>query len=239
MTTTAQQKLTDLVSRLQRALGDRLVSVVLYGSAAMDDWHEGASDLNILCVTARLSARELADSEPVVRWWREQGNPPPLLLTSEELQSSTDCFAIEFHDMQERRRVLHGADLIDGLTIDRSFYRAQVEQQLRSMEIRLRQRAAEALPDSERLLRLLADSISTFCVLGRHALLLAGREARWKKPNILAALQPVLEMRLDAASAILALRGSKKPTHADPPALLDAYLAETDALVRFVDRLDR
>lgn len=234
------QELKELTRRLTTAFGERLVSVVLYGSAATGDWNEHSSDLNVLCVLSRLSPAELSDSEPVVRWWREKGNPPPLLLTEEEVRTSTDCFPMEFHDMQEHRRLLHGPDLIENLAIDRSFYRAQVEHELRAKQIRLRQKAAEALPDAGRLSKLLTDSLSTFCVLGRHALVLSGHAPRWKKEGILQALEEALGKPLPGSNAILAIRAAGKSASAqEATSLLARYLDETDALVRFVDGLDR
>jgi hypothetical protein len=235
-----EQELSELTRRLTATFGDRLVSAILYGSAAMGDWHKRSSDLNVLCVLSRLSPQELSESEPIFRWWREKGNPPPLLLTDEEVRTSTDCFPMEFHDMQEHRRVLCGTDVIQNLSIDRSFYRAQVEHELRAKQIRLRQKAAELLSNPQKLLNLMADSLSTFCVLGRHALILSGHEARWKKDEILVALEKVLGMRLEGANAILAVRATGKPgTDGGAASLLSRYLDETDALVRFVDRLDR
>jgi hypothetical protein len=240
MANNVERQLADLVARLKDAFGDGLLSVILYGSAAVGDWHEHSSDLNVLCVLKQLSPKELAQSEPIFRWWREQGNPPPLLLTEEEVRTSTDCFPMEFHDMQEHRRVLHGVDVIDGLQIDRSFYRAQVEHELRAKQIRLRQRSAEVLADSDALLRLLIDSVSTFCVLGRHALILGGHAPRWKKREVVAALEGVLQRPLKAFNEILAIRASgKRNARIDTLSLLEAYLEETEALVRFVDALDR
>ncbi len=61
-------------------------------------------------------------------------------MSEQEVQTSTDCFPIEFHDMQERRRVLMGKDVVEKLPIDRSFYRAQVEHELRAKLLRLRQK---------------------------------------------------------------------------------------------------
>jgi hypothetical protein len=235
-----EQQLSGLVERLKTAFGDRLVSAILYGSAAMGDWNERSSDLNVLCVLNRLGTQELAQSEPVFRWWRDKGNPPPLLLTAEEVRESTDCFAMEFHDMQEHRRVLWGSDVIDGLQIDPSFYRAQVEHELRSKQIRLRQKAAECLFDPDRLLKLLTDSLSTFCVLARHALILSGREPHWKKPEILSALADVMKMRLDGANEILAIRAAgKRSVGMEAKRMLEKYLLEMDALVRFVDAIAR
>ena len=96
----------------KHAQRERLRSVILYGSAAAGEHNEQFSDLNVLCVLARVTPAELADAEPIFKWWRALGNPSPLLLSEEELRTSTDCFPIEFHDMQERRRVLFGTDLI-------------------------------------------------------------------------------------------------------------------------------
>jgi predicted nucleotidyltransferase len=230
--------LSELVERLKSALGDQLVSVILYGSAAVGDWNKENSDLNVLCVLEQLSPRELLKVEPVVKWWREQGRPPALLLTAEEVRTSTDCFAIEFHDMKKYRRVLYGADLLEDLMVDNSFYRAQVEHELRSKQIRLRQKAAELLSKPDRLIQMLIDSVSTFCVLGRHALLLSGNEPRWKKADVVAGLEIALARPLPAFNEILAVRESgKQPGGAAAASLLERYLVETDALVRFVDAL--
>ncbi len=235
-----EEKLAALVERVRPAFGGELVAVILYGSAASGDWYEQTSDLNILCVLAQISPHELLQSEPVFRWWREQGNPPPLLLSEEEVQRSTDSFPMEFHDIREHRRVLYGRDVIEGLVIDQSFYRAQVEHELRAKQIRLRQKAAEVLSHPDRLLKLMMDSVSTFCVLGRHALILSGREPRWKKIEIVTALEDLIRQRFAATNEILAIRTSPKgKAPKDTASLFAGYLKEIDALVRFVDGLER
>jgi hypothetical protein len=138
--------LTQLVEKLQKAYGDRLVSVVLYGSAAAGDHHAKFSDLNVLCVLSEITPRELGASEDIFRWWREQGSPSPLLLTEHELATSTDCFAIEFNDIKRSHRLLLGKDVITPLVVDDSFYRAQVEHDLRAKLLRLRQKAGACSP---------------------------------------------------------------------------------------------
>ena len=165
-----QKLITELTERLTKTFSDRLVSVVLYGSAAAGEYDERFSDINVLCVLTQVTPMELRDSEAIFRWWRQKGNPAPLLLSEQEVQTSADCFPIEFHDMQERRRILAGTDLIESLPLDDRYYRAQVEYQLRAKLLRLRQKAAGVLNDKALLRRLLMDSVSTFCVLFRHAL---------------------------------------------------------------------
>jgi hypothetical protein len=236
----AEALLADLTGRLKSAFGDRLVSLILYGSAAMGDRLDRISDLNVLCVLDRITTAELAKSELVFRWWLERGNPAPLLLTAEELGTSADCFPMEYHDMREHRRVLYGVDAIESLRIDGSTYRTQVEHELRAKQIRLRQKAAELLTQADRLLKLLTHSISTFCVLGRHALILSGHQPRFKKPEVVAALESAMGRKLDSFRGILAARESGKLAPGQTAViLLEGYLGEIDALVRFVDGLDK
>ena len=240
MTGKVQIKLDDLVQRLREAHHDRLVSVILYGSGAAGDRDATYSDLNILCVLTGITAADLARSEPIFKWWRDEGNLAPLLLSEEEVRTSTDCFAIEFHDMQERRRVLYGKDAIADLAIDRSFYRAQVEHDLRSKLIRLRQKAGAVLNDGGALLRLMLDSVSTFCVLARHALLLSGASGVGHRKRDAAA--KLKDLGADPAPffTLLDIRERKKAeADVEPVTLFEAYLKQIEAVVAHVDRLEK
>src|SRR5689334_15219648 len=168
--------LKELTTKLEHAFSDRLVSVILFGSAARAARPDKFSDLNVLCVLKQITPRELMEGEPVLHWWRQKEHPAPLLLTEDEVHDSADSFPIEFHDMKERRRVLYGLDLIADLHVDHRNYRTQVEHELRSKLLRLRQEGAAKLSHPDGLLALCMDSVSTFCVLGRHALELAGKK---------------------------------------------------------------
>jgi predicted nucleotidyltransferase len=231
--------LHELVDRLKHAQRDRLRSVVLYGSAASGEHNEKFSDLNVLCVLTSVTPAELADSAPIFAWWREQSNPSPLLLSEDELRTSTDCFPIEFHDMQERRRVLFGPDVIQDLEIDRAFYRAQVEMELRSKLLRLRQKAAEVLFDKPALLRLMIDSVPNFIVLARHALLLSEIPSGWRKREIVRHL-PDIGGDAMPFDTLLDLRDqSKLAKDVDAEALFAAYLRSIEALVHHVDKIEK
>ncbi|HLJ16416.1 MAG TPA: hypothetical protein VKV15_18095 [Bryobacteraceae bacterium] len=232
--------LTELVEKLKSAFDNRLTSVILYGSAAGGDHHGRYSDLNVLCVLTRITPRELGDSEPIFKWWRDQRNPAPLLLTGTEVRTSTDCFPIEFQDMKERRHVLYGEDVIADLAIDRSFYRAQVEHDFRTKLLRLRQQAAQVLSKSDALLSLCLDSVSTFCVLGRHALLLAGVEAKWPKRDVVRQLGEMVGIDTAPFNTLLDIREEKKTRReVEAGSLFEEYLNQIQTMVEFVDRLDK
>ena len=232
--------LHQLVERMTKAFGDRLVSIVLYGSAAGGEYDGAYSDLNVLCVLKRITVVELRDSEPVFHWWRGQNNPSPLLLSEEEVRGSTDCFPIEFHDMKERRRVLHGVDVVAPLEIDDSFYRAQVEHELRAKLLRLRQKAAGVMFDEELLRRLMAESVTTFLVLLRHVLRLGGHEVSFARPGILEQAKAQLGMDTQPFVTLLEWRAAKHaPKNAGAVQLLEAYLAQIDAAVAAVDAIEK
>lgn len=235
-----EKLLTELVERMRLSFGDNLISVVLYGSAATGDTLGPLSDVNIFCAVEHLGLQELAAAEPAFRWWRGKGHPSPLLMTVEEMRASTDCFPIEFHDLQERRRILFGADVIKSLAVDDAFYRARVEYELRAKLLRLRQKAAGILSDNELLVRLMQDSVSTFCVLGRHALRLRNGDAPWSKRDIIAALEAAFGLRPQPFYTCLDLReGKMRARQVNPPALFNEYLREVTVLASAVDRLHR
>jgi predicted nucleotidyltransferase len=229
-----------LVEKLRAALGDGLLSVVLYGSAASGDHEAKFSDVNVLCALRRITPAELAAAEPVFRWWQEKGNPSPLLLTEEELKRSTDCFPIEFHDLRARHRILFGADVVAGMEIGDGYYRAQVEHELRSRLLRLRQKAAAVLSDRDVLRRLLIDSVSTFCVLFRHALTLYGVESGHSKRDVIARSGEKFGLNASPFEKLLDLREERvKAKDVEPAGLLGEYMGEIQKVIDAVDLLER
>jgi hypothetical protein len=230
----------ELVQRLQKALPTELISVVLYGSAASGEHRAKFSDINILCVLREITPVQLAASEPVFRWWQEQGNPSPLLLTEHELKTSTDCFPIEFHDIRQHHQILFGADLVTGLEINNAFYRAQVEHELRAKLLRLRQKASAILSDTDVLRRLLIDSISTFCVLFRHALILHGGDGASRKRDVIALASAQFGISAAPFVQLLDLREERvKEKDVEPVALLAAYIGEIGKVIDAVDLLEK
>jgi hypothetical protein len=229
--------LEQLVPKLEIAFSGRLVSVVLYGSAAAPGQSDRFSDLNILCVLKEITPRELADGEPIMRWWKELGNPAPLLMSEEEVTNSADSFPIEFRDMQHRRRVLFGPDPIADLVVHNTQYRIQVEHELRSNLLRLRQQGATILSDSPALLTLCVDSVSTFCVLGRHALTLAGVTPAEDRRAVVRQIANEIPADMASFESLLDIRESKKTGVPGATELFAQYLVSIGRLVVFVDGL--
>jgi len=231
-------ELNELRNKLERAFSDRLVSVILYGSGASDEHDSRFSDLNVLCVLKEITPRELAEGEPVLHWWREHGHPSPLLMTEDEVHQSADSFPIEFRDMKERRRVLYGLDVIAHMHIDFRNYRAQIEHELRSKLLRLRQQGARKLSDPAALLALCVDSVSTFCVLGRHALMAGGITPKGGRRAVMHQLAQTLKADMRPFDILLNIREDKSGDTGDPGELFAQYLGCIQRLVGYVDRME-
>jgi hypothetical protein len=168
--------LDNLVTQLRAAYGERLVSVVLYGSAASGENIPKKSDYNTLVLLDRIDSTALAAASAVARAWNESGNPPPLTMTTEEWRHSADVFPMEYADILDRNRVLFGAAPFDGIVVSRADLRLQLENQAMGKLLQLRQGMLLAGTDGKRLVELLENSFSTIMVIVRAALRLAGEK---------------------------------------------------------------
>jgi hypothetical protein len=172
-----ETKLGELVSRLKEAAGKNLESVVLYGSAASGTYRPGASDLNVLCTLVTIDVHELQLLAPVALWWtQEEKEPTPLFFLTEELQQSTDVFAIESLDIKRAHRVLFGNDPVADLEVPMNLHRVQVERDLRLLLLRLRQHVLHAGKNELEYTTILKKTSSGAMTLLRHTLLAFGEE---------------------------------------------------------------
>ncbi len=171
---TSQQQIERITTWLTSVLGVRLHALVLYGSAAGSEPRGHRSDHNLLAVVDAVSAGLLDDLAPAQLWWAKQGNPPVVVLSQDEQKASCDVFPIEYLDIQRQHRLLAGTDVFNTISEHPELHRLQVEHDLRTQLIRLRSNYALVRQQSRRLESLLLDSISTFLVLFRHALVAAG-----------------------------------------------------------------
>lgn len=171
-----EKQIAEFTARLQQAGGTNLLCAVLYGSAAADDFHEGFSDLNVICVLLDASADKLERLSPAITWWVKQKNPPPVILAAGELARDAEMFPIEMLDIQRRHRLLSGEAVIARLQVPMDLHRIQLEHELRTKLQLLRQRYAAIAGNQRQTVDLMANSLSGFLTLFRHALAAIGTE---------------------------------------------------------------
>ena len=231
-----EKQLNEFVQRLKAAAADNLESVTLYGSAASGEFHQEFSDVNLLCVLREISVLALQALSPAVGWWVEQKHAAPLLFTREELKRSADVFAIEFLDIQQHHRVLHGEDIFKDLHVPLDLHRVQLEHELRTKLLMLRQHYLLAPNDPKRVAALMLESVSSFIVLFRHALTAMGERPPRSKREVVLRIGQSAGLNVDIFSELLDVReGKHKAAALESPSAFPAYLQAIEQVVRKVD----
>jgi predicted nucleotidyltransferase len=226
------EALKNLVERLHEAARDNLESVILYGSAARGDFHEVHSDLNVLCILRSLRAAELMRVAPVVKWWTTaQHQPAPLFFASEELKQSADVFAIELLDMQENHRVLYGSDCVAGITVPTNLHRVQVEHELRTLLLKLRQHLLHEPDNHKELGAVLAKSISSTLTLLRHTLIAFKGEPPAEAREVFTRVATLTTANASAFENVWRLREAKGLDRDALLSVYDAYLAALEKVI--------
>jgi hypothetical protein len=231
-----EKDLSELVGRLKQAAGPNLNAVVLYGSAVNHDFREH-SDLNVLCLLNRLDGATLENLRPVGLWWLHKGHPPPLVFTLAELRNSADVFAIELLDMKARHRMLEGADFLAELQVPMTQHKLQVERELRTNVIRLRQSFLRYGGRRSELAELLIASASSFGTLFRHALIALGQEAPSSSREAVDRLANLFALNAAPFHLVLDLReGKSAGGEMNLEAMFGPYL---DLVTRVAEEIDR
>ena len=230
-----ESKLQELVTRLQQACGENLVSIVLYGSAAREDFHEEFSDVNVLVVLQHLEPSSFAAISAVLHWWsHEEKLRPPMIMTLEELRESADVFAIELLDIQRSHKTLFGQDVVTAIDVPMNLHRVEVEHELRTTLLRLRHHLLLSPGNQDELRAVLAKSITSVLTLFRHALIALGQNPPQAKPELLETAAKVFGFDVQPLRSILELRN--QGPHSEN--LHELYHAYMSAIQRVAHELD-
>ena len=230
----------EFAHELERALGEKLQSVVIYGSAADGDRSKKYSDVNLFCVVESPTAATLALANGVVRRWERSGNPPPHFFGPEHIDRSLDVFPIEFLDMQSQRKVLMGRDPLADISVDPKNLRHQCESELKGKLIHLRAFYAANCHKPRRIARMMLTSFPSFLAAFRASIRLMGE----KPPADARAIVELLAQRIDFEPAplleIVSIRqgASVLPRRGDALALFEGYLTAIESVTTYIDNLE-
>lgn len=234
------QKTLDLITtEAKQALGDNLVSLVLYGSHARGDAHE-RSDINLLLLVNDKSPTALRQLPPVVSGWMKHQALPPVVFSAEQFQRSFDSFALEFAEIAAARKVLAGSDPFLTFRPDWEAIRRELEHEARRKRIELQRRWLAAGGNTKLYPAIVKDTLRGFLTLIRGALLLENRKL--EPISIGRALDELHRWPwFDAVSwrtlRELIVDGGTRPKDSELPALMDAYLLQAFALSKFLDEM--
>lgn len=232
-----ERDLAGFVHDVERALGDSLLGVSVYGSATTTDWMRGTSDVNTLIVVRAVTSTVLDALAARLGAWRRRGFALPLVVDEEFLERARDAFPMELDDARRSHRTLLGRDVLADLAIDRVQLRRACEHEARGKLLRLRAHYLDAAARPADLERLLVQSVKSFLVILRHLLRLRGEEVGNAYADVLAAGERVLGP-LPAFRRVLERRqGTSRFARRDSREEFSRYLADAERVVAAVDTL--
>lgn len=223
---------------VEAALGGRLGALLLYGSAARGTHVSRGAGLNTLLVCDVVDEALFGALEPVVRTWTRAGHPAPLIFTEQELQDSSDAFAIEYEEIRQSHRLLAGRDPWPGITVRREDLRRQLEFELMGKLVRLRQAYAASRSDAKRLTEIVVGSASAFFTMLRSMLRLSGRPVPVEADDVVREAAAVAGFPPTALDDLVAhVRGRAQLSLAPRDPRAAAYLATVARTAEFVNGL--
>ena len=227
-----------LCNQLHEALGDQLISVILYGGLVKGEYSPRTSDVNVLLVLKEVTVEELDKAAAPVQWGMREIGLAVMVVTEIGLHGSTDVFPIKFLDMQQHHHVLWGKDVLANLSIAKDHLRLRCEQEIRNLLLRLRQLYLQRGHRPEFIESTLDSAISSFLKsLGAVLILKTGQAPTAKKEIAETAAR---ELGLDAKPLhdSLALKDGKyKPAAEELQRLYGAFMATVQKAADIVDKL--
>jgi len=218
----ARMTLDTFTSRVGEVLGPRLVTLLLYGSAAREQGPgSGERTMNTLLIVDRVDGDLFARLGAPVRDWVSANHPPPLVFAEQEWRDSADAFAIEYEDIRDAHRILAGRNPWTGISVRREHVRRQLEHELMGKLVHLRQAYVAHWSRPKRLAEVVRGTRAGVLTMLRAVLRLAGRTP----PADSAALVR------DAAALI----GFASDGITEPAAYLDAVTRTAE----YVNRMER
>ena len=133
-----QADIQALAEGLQKSLGDKLKSVVLYDGMAKNEYIKENDLVCLMVVLTEVDTGNLDCVGEVLRGDPRQKQYQTLVLSERDLKTSTDVFPIRFLDMQQDYDVLVGDDVVKDLEISRDNLRLRCEQEIKNLLLRLR-----------------------------------------------------------------------------------------------------
>jgi len=121
----------NLITNCKEKLKDNLVSIIKFGT-------EGEPN-NILIVTKQLKFDDLNKLKPIILEFSKKSKVIPILFTESGLKDSNDVFPLEILDMIYPHELLHGNDALKNIKLKKKYVRRQIEFELRSKLIHLRE----------------------------------------------------------------------------------------------------
>jgi hypothetical protein len=243
--TKSRQAVANFAENLIDAFGERLLSLLLFGSAARtvksgapEDFKEGTSDINMAIILDKVATIELNIIMNIGRKYQKSHLAIPLVFRGDHIATSLDTFPLEFSDMKQHHISLYGKDPLENAVIEKTNLRHQCEVEFKGKLVQLRRGYLAAGEHKENLKDLLGSSVSSIVTACRGLVRLKGQAPPDSVADLLSLVGADYGVNVDAVERVWHIkRGEAEESTATLQTLFDNYLLTLEKLAVLVDKL--
>jgi predicted nucleotidyltransferase len=227
-----------LTQDYQKVFGKELISLILYGSAAGGSYVKGKSDINLLVVLTAEAINRLEDSLATVKHWKKCRVAVPLVMTKAFIESSLDCYPIEFLNMKNRHILIYGENVLEQLNFKPEDLRLQIERELKGKLILLRQGYLETGGNARQLRQLISRSFTAFISIFNALLHLKQESAPRQRRDTIKEVAKLFAVDEEAFLYCADIKeGVDKLSGEEVAGVFKKYMNEVEKLCNIVDEL--
>jgi hypothetical protein len=228
---------TEITEDYQQIFGVHLLSIVLFGSGAGEDYIPGKSDLNFLIILTDQGVERLDRVLERVARWRKRNVAIPLFMTRTYLDGSQDAFPIELLNMKRHYVLVSGEDILAKLAFDRRYIRLQLERELRGKLLHLRSGYLATEGNARKIRALITLSLTAFTSLFGAMLYLKNMEIPHGKREIITAAGKAFG--IDAPIFLKCEEIRRKTDRLSKDGIREVFQAYMKEVSRLCDQIDQ
>jgi hypothetical protein len=223
--TAVERSLDRLVQRLCEAGGTNVLGIALYGGLAKGRHTPGISDVNVIVVIADARLAAMLPLAPSLTAALRQSQVVAFVVTPAELREAARLFPLKILEIQAHHRLLHGDIHVGDLQVDPESLQLRIFQDLKGLELRLRQRILEHGGEAEALWQGLVHSLPKLAATLETVLRWRGGVVPPDRSELLRLAAVALGIEPDRLARLATLRrGAERPSDESVRDLLDDYL---------------
>ncbi len=217
---------------------DSLISAYLIGPAARGEYLDNNPDIQLVLIYETISIDLLNGIAALGKRFGSKGLRAPLLLTLDYLSGGQDVFPMEFLDLSRAHICLYGANQLADILVDREHLRLQVERELRTWRVQLRQNYLRAAGDETWLAKWFQERVTDVFPVLRASLDLLGGDAYAGNTDTVKRLVSLAPIDGDAFITVWERhKAGKTIDRADVRRVFEAWLISVGKLVETIDAL--
>ncbi len=227
-----------IVDDYKGLFGEDLVSVILYGSAASNDYIPGKSDINFMIVLSEDGIDSIDKAFEVIGKWKKRNVATPLFLTETYVKTSLDVFPIEYLNFRNNHELVYGKDILKDLSFDQEFLRLHCEREVMGKLLVLREAFLETRGKGKYLQQLTTQSLGAFVAIFNALLHLKGNELPRHKRDVIKEVCLAFDMDATLFEKLLDIKEKRlKLSDSEMADLFKSYLRQVQKLWKIVDTL--